>query len=196
MKTKDDKPFLHTQMRKARRDAGLSQLELAEKMDTHRNTIIRWESNVNKPTVLQVEAMALVLNQPVDFFYTPPAAPLPVKNVSTDWTRNTTLRRLQELTPEALSRLCKAEEINLVQVAHRIGLPSSVVKDWSLGRAAPSMEELNLLRSAFGNEFDPTPTLARNANRSLAQRVARMEKILFKIYAALKKANLIDEGNS
>lgn len=196
LKPKSTKPFLPLQMRIARRLAGLSQNELADKMDIHRNTIIRWESKVSEPSELQAEVLAQALNQPVEFFYSEPEPPAAPKKLSSEWTRGTSLSRLQQLTPEAIGQLCRALGIDTMEVARGINKPHSVVRDWVAGRVVPKMEDLNLLRSVYGNEFDPTPTLARNANRGLAYRIDRMEKILFKIYAALKKANLIEEENS
>jgi transcriptional regulator with XRE-family HTH domain len=183
-------------MRKARREEGLSQRELSEKMDIHRNTIIRWESKVSEPSPVQAEALAQALNQTVDFFYTSPEPIAAPKNLSSEWTKKTPLTRLQQLTPEAMVRLCRALGITTVEVARTLRVPHTVVKDWSMGRSAPNMDELNLLRAAYGEEFDPTPSLARKATHSIANRLDRMEKTLFKIYAALKKAGLIDEVNS
>ena len=45
-------------IRRARLDAGLEQVELAEKIGVTRQTVGRWERGVSEPSVSQMRAMA------------------------------------------------------------------------------------------------------------------------------------------
>ena len=194
MKAKSDKPFLPLQLRKARRLLNLSQKDVADKLDLHRNTVIRWESKLSEPSVLQAEALAHALGQSVDFFYTIPDSGLPRRQ--DEWMRQTPLKTLQELTPVALKRLLQARDVSVADIAAELKVQPKDVLEWMKGRAVPSEDDLARLRYSYGKDFDPTPVLARAANRSISQRLDRMEKLLFQIHSALKKAKLIDEENS
>lgn len=56
-------------IKQARREAGLTQFELAAKVDQAPRTIQTWEANDRTPRLGALMRLALALGKPVDFFY-------------------------------------------------------------------------------------------------------------------------------
>ncbi|MBN9420599.1 MAG: helix-turn-helix transcriptional regulator [Candidatus Eremiobacteraeota bacterium] len=55
-------------MRQARRELGWSQAELAETLQVHRGTLIRWESNLSAPAPEQEEQLARAMGRTREWF--------------------------------------------------------------------------------------------------------------------------------
>ena len=51
---------------KYRREKGLSQAELSEKIGVSQNTISQWETGVRKPDIIHLKKLALALNCTTD----------------------------------------------------------------------------------------------------------------------------------
>lgn len=60
---------LQDRIRKAREHAGLKQDELAQKLDTTRQTLGRWENGSHTPTEKNLQALAEATGVPLDWFY-------------------------------------------------------------------------------------------------------------------------------
>ncbi|MBS2040911.1 helix-turn-helix transcriptional regulator [bacterium] len=67
--------FQGARLRQARRERGWSQAELADNLQVHRGTLIRWESNLSAPTPDQEQSLAQIFGRPREWFHNePPAA--------------------------------------------------------------------------------------------------------------------------
>ena len=53
-------------MRNARKEAGLSQEQLAEKLSVSRSAVAKWENDIGLPDVSNLKAMAQLLNISID----------------------------------------------------------------------------------------------------------------------------------
>lgn len=62
-------PDVGAQIRKAREEAGLTQVQLAEQLDQAERTVQAWERNERTPRMPALVALAAHLGQPVAFFY-------------------------------------------------------------------------------------------------------------------------------
>ncbi|MFK4761188.1 helix-turn-helix transcriptional regulator [Microbacterium sp. ZW T5_45] len=73
-------------MARARRFAGLEQVEMAEHLGRNRNTISAWERGVNEPPFSAVVTWARLTGQPVEWFagVNAETAPASAGAVSTD----------------------------------------------------------------------------------------------------------------
>lgn len=60
---------LQDRIRKAREHAGLKQEELAQKLETTRQTLGRWENGSHAPTEKNLQALAEATGVPVEWFY-------------------------------------------------------------------------------------------------------------------------------
>lgn len=60
---------LQDRIRKAREHAGLKQDELAQKLDTTRQTLGRWENGSHTPTEKNLQALAEATGVPIEWFY-------------------------------------------------------------------------------------------------------------------------------
>ncbi|MFW0112512.1 helix-turn-helix domain-containing protein [Rothia sp. CCM 9416] len=60
---------LQDRIRKAREHAGLKQEELAQKMETTRQTLGRWENGSHIPTEKNLQALAEATGVPLAWFY-------------------------------------------------------------------------------------------------------------------------------
>lgn len=60
---------LQDRLRKAREHAGLKQEELAQKLQTTRQTLGRWENGSHAPTEKNLQALAEATGVPLDWFY-------------------------------------------------------------------------------------------------------------------------------
>lgn len=67
--------FQGARLRSARLERNLSQAQLAEGINVHRATLIRWESDLSAPTPEQEETIARALSRPVQWFREPPPSP-------------------------------------------------------------------------------------------------------------------------
>lgn len=54
-------------LKKARKEAGLSQEQLAEKMSVSRSAVAKWESDKGMPDIQNLKALASLLNTSVDY---------------------------------------------------------------------------------------------------------------------------------
>lgn len=68
---------LQDRIRKAREHAGLKQEELAQKMETTRQTLGRWENGSHTPTDKNLQALAEATGVPLEWFYQDDAVPPP-----------------------------------------------------------------------------------------------------------------------
>lgn len=60
---------LQDRIRKAREHAGLKQEELAQKLETTRQTLGRWENGSHIPTKKNLQALAEATGVPLNWFY-------------------------------------------------------------------------------------------------------------------------------
>ena len=58
---------LGEKIKEARKQAGLSQDQLAEKLSVSRSAVAKWESNKGLPDVSNLKALALLLNVSIDY---------------------------------------------------------------------------------------------------------------------------------
>lgn len=154
--------FQHSILRKARRDSRLSQQELAEAMDVHRNTVARWESGLGEPSEEQMERICKLLQRDAGYFFVERKTP-GADSAQDAWLRQVPVERLQELAPDALRRLRRIHGFSVGTIAEKVGVPNSYVRDWITKRRVVNLAQLNRLREAFGEKFDPTPILKRKA---------------------------------
>ena len=189
-----------TRLRRARREMGLSQQELGDMMTVHRNTIVRWESRLSDPSPVQVEALAQLLGKELSYFQENlEEEPGEVKQVLDPWMQQVSLERLQELTPEALRRLRREKGLSITDIAQKIRVPNAFVRDWIAQRRVPSVSDLSRLRETFGDDFDPTPMLARRAPTKsneevlllLLHKVERLESVILNLHEALTRKGLL-----
>ena len=191
-----------TRLRRARREMGLSQQELAEMMMVHRNTIVRWESRLSDPSPVQVESLAELLGKELAYFQEQPQEEPVVaeeQQVLDPWMQQVSLERLQELTPEALRRLRREKGLSITDIAHKVRVPNAIVRDWIAQRRVPSVGDLGRLRESFGDDFDPTPMLARRAPVKssedmlllLINKVERLEAVIVNLQEGLKQKGLL-----
>ena len=191
-----------TRLRRARREMGLSQQELAEMMMVHRNTIVRWESRLSDPSPVQVESLAELLGKELSYFQEQPQdEPVAAEEqqVLDPWMQQVSLERLQELTPEALRRLRREKGLSITDIAHKVRVPNAIVRDWIAQRRVPSVGDLSRLRESFGDDFDPTPMLARRAPVKssedmlllLINKVERLEAVIVNLQEGLKQKGLL-----
>lgn len=54
-------------LRKARKEIGLSQVQLAEKINVSRSAVAKWDSDKGMPDVSNLKVMAQLLNVSVDY---------------------------------------------------------------------------------------------------------------------------------
>lgn len=54
-------------LRKLREDRGLSRIMLAKKLDVSKETIYRYENNIQDPSLARVKQMALILHTSLDY---------------------------------------------------------------------------------------------------------------------------------
>lgn len=54
-------------LRKLREDRGLSRIILAKKLDVSKETIYRYENNIQDPSLARVKQMALILHTSLDY---------------------------------------------------------------------------------------------------------------------------------
>ena len=54
-------------LKEARKEAGLSQEQLAEKMSVSRSAVAKWENNKGMPDIENLKSMALLLNKSIDY---------------------------------------------------------------------------------------------------------------------------------
>lgn len=66
--------FQGSRLRQARRERGWSQSDLAEHLQVHRGTLIRWESNLSAPTPEQEQSLAQIFARPREWFHNEPPA--------------------------------------------------------------------------------------------------------------------------
>ncbi|MBS2040438.1 helix-turn-helix domain-containing protein [bacterium] len=80
--------FQGQRLRSARLELGLSQADLAQRLQVHRATLIRWESNLSAPTPEQEEQLSSVLSRGRSWFQQtlpePPPRPSVELGLSTD----------------------------------------------------------------------------------------------------------------
>lgn len=60
--------ILGSRIRQARRTAGLSQSELAEKIDAHPTSISDWERGIHEPTIRHMSSLSRETGKPLDWF--------------------------------------------------------------------------------------------------------------------------------
>lgn len=60
---------LGVKIREARDSLGLTQPELAEKLETTWHSISRWERGKKAPTIPELEALAIVAGRPMEWFF-------------------------------------------------------------------------------------------------------------------------------
>lgn len=60
---------LGKRIKHARKEAELTQLEVAQKVNVSRATVINWELGRTNPTALQLKKLAEICNKDIDCFY-------------------------------------------------------------------------------------------------------------------------------
>lgn len=196
--------FISTQLRRARREKNLSQEELAERLGVHRSTLIRWESGLCAPPKEQEQALSKVLGVPVNWFYQGDIDPMSPTWITDPWLRRTPLPRLQELTAASLKSL----KLGAFKLSQLTRLTGPRLEELMAGEL-PTAQEIQQLRDHLGEDFNPTPTLTRKAERRplfpnpsettavelsleekvdlILQRLARLEKHQLRIEEMLQR---------
>ena len=161
----------------ARREAKLSQIELAERVDAHRSTIVRWESDVTAPTYDQVLTLAEKLEKQPDWFYPDSVEPTMRPD---PWLAQVPWERVQELTAGAL----RSQRLGSAALAARSGVGEARIRELLKGKR-PTREEIRALRQGLGEGFDPTPQLARAVpppiRRATVSDADKLDLILIKL---------------
>lgn len=174
--------FQGHRLREARKDAGLSQEELAEAVKVKGNSVSRWEIGESTPRKEVLAKISQVLSKPPRYFFDedfdsePVGAQsysLPVPGTSTDrllqaitssdnpldydralWDRS--LEELEQVTPGALRGARDYLSLSMNDVAQLSGLSVKRLTDIELGQGVPPMPgEIMALRRALGVRFEP-----------------------------------------
>lgn len=60
---------LGKKIQKARKEANISQVELAKKLNVRQGSISNWERDERKPELQKLQAIARIVNKPMDYFF-------------------------------------------------------------------------------------------------------------------------------
>jgi transcriptional regulator with XRE-family HTH domain len=96
------------ELRTGFRGKGISQEDLAGKMDTTANTVSRWETATYKPSVVELEKLARLFAVPISVFF-PQAQITPQINALLSATGDLDDEDLEEVTRYAQFRKARAE---------------------------------------------------------------------------------------
>lgn len=61
--------YFALRLKMARKLSGLSQTELAQKLNSFQNQVARWEAGKSDPSVENIKRISEITNQPVSFFF-------------------------------------------------------------------------------------------------------------------------------
>ena len=151
--------FSPDRLHEARRAKRLTQKELARLVGVHGVTLIRWEKGLNEPSPEQLQRLAVACGRPAAFFLGEQ-----VEDHDTRWLTDPSLAArplgdLQKRTAAALRGLLSSQG-DVAQLARVAGLPEERMQALVSGASLPFPREIQQLRDAFGELYDPTPTAA------------------------------------
>lgn len=186
--------FSGKKLRLARRAKRLSQTDLASKVDVHRSSIVRWESNLHEPQSGQVLLLAKHLDREPEYFYEwgDFPKPVPVKVVPLI---EQPAESLRSLVPQALREAMRKNHDSIFSLAKRLGAEVRTLRLWLSGTELPSLKEVEEIRSVLGEDFNPSPVAYRKIspmqkNMSvhekldmLMMRIGRIESLLIQLGA-------------
>lgn len=98
--------YVGKQIRELRKQAGLSQDELAEKLNVPSNTVSRWETATYKPKLKDLGALADVLGVSVSTFFPAPEVSEPVAAL---------MRKAKDLPQQDIDALIEFAEFKRAQ---------------------------------------------------------------------------------
>lgn len=146
-------------LRQARRYNRMTQTELAAEVGVHRTTLVRWESGMSEPSPEQIEQLAVATSTPADWFMGEAAEAISFDDpcwLMDRFLATFPLHELQARTAAALKSLRR----NINEIARLSFLPKDRILELLEGKK-PNAREIQRLRDTFGQDFNPTPTLAR-----------------------------------
>ena len=113
---------LGEKLKQARRNAGLSQEELAQKLCVSRAAVAKWETDKGLPDILNLKAIAALLDVSVDHLLDDgQPRDYPVTKEAVDWNTLTVTGRARCRQDAAvLSRFPKADQINQLALIHQL----------------------------------------------------------------------------
>lgn len=149
-----------SRLRALRRKEQWSQQDLADKLGVHRVTLARWELGEAEPPLEMADNLAEVFQVDRQFFFQ--VAPFPdlegaamPGEITDPWLSRFPLAKLQKFTKPAL----KVLGFSLRQLAR-------ILPDLSVDRIQellngqkPTAFEIQMLRNAFGTDFNPTSSI-------------------------------------
>ncbi len=127
-------------LKRLRKAAGITQSELAEKLNVHLQTVSKWERDVSRPDLSVLGGMASLLNVSLEeLLGCPPSeGGLPCSGVF-----NASAEGL------AISRARKDAGRSQEELAASLGVSADIVSKWERGVVCPDIEQLCALSAQF-----------------------------------------------
>ena len=145
-----------TRLRKLRRREHWSQAALADKLAVHRVTLARWESNLMEPPPEAAQRMAELFGVDAKSLYMDGPEIEEVNPITDPFLRPVPLFKLQKYTRPAL----RALEQSAHQLSQRVPISSSRLQELLNGEK-PTTQEIQLLRTSLGPDYNPTSILKK-----------------------------------